>query len=246
VKVSEILYFTSEENRSERAKQAMCLVPALADPDTRYQMMRVIDFDSGTKISRKESDDARIMHFVWVLRDRFSYDRKHAEEEGSWTSLRSDWARILGLPIWVRESRWWCHPSGSYKGDHEYVVHPCSRTVGWSRRALLDRVDKFGLDSRSGDRIDELVMARQVMNTECDCFVQTPKRLVVIECKDKTTFLKEQRTRQKKLFECLERLLPREEPLLYVELSSDLPEGGNGTSWTWTQIAELTGIEDCA
>jgi hypothetical protein len=57
------------------------------------------------------------------------------------------------------------------------------------------------------------------MNTECDCFIQTPERLVVIECKDQTSFNDEQRTRQKELLACIERLLPRPERLLYVELS---------------------------
>jgi hypothetical protein len=84
------------------------------------------------------------------------------------------------------------------------------------------------------------------MNTECDCFIQTSKRLIVVECKDKTDFLDEQRARQQQLFECLQRLLPRAEPLLYVELSSAATSPKNWAAWTWAQVADLTDTGDCA
>jgi hypothetical protein len=110
----------------------------------------------------------------------------------------------------------------------------------------MARADLFGLEAASEDRIDELIAARQVMDTECDCLIQTPSRLIVIECKDKTGFHKEQRDRQKQLFECLKRLLPRDRDLLYIELSPKPSENPDTIIWTWAQIAELAGRCDCA
>ena len=62
-------------------------------------------------------------------------------------------------------------------------------------------------------------------------------RLIVVECKDKTGFSSEQRERQGRLFGCLERLLPRPEPLAYVEVASAHARSPAALALTWDQIA---------
>jgi len=81
-----------------------------------------------------------------------------------------------------------------------------------------------------------LITARKLMNTECDCLIQTDNRLIVVECKDKTTFLQEQHDRQHGLFESMELLLRRPKPLVYVEISSE-PAGTRPNQWwSWAEL----------
>lgn len=80
------------------------------------------------------------------------------------------------------------------------------------------------------------ICRRKLMNTECDCFIQTPKRLIIIECKDKMNLGSEQRNRHTKLIRSLRILLPRSEEPLYIELSN---KKRKGTDWTWEDIEKL-------
>ncbi len=237
-------YFTDIENRSERAKQVMLLAPALDDEESRFRLLGNMDTGPGGPILKSESDNARVMHFVWVLRDMFTFERNEASSNQEWGSFRKRWVDVLALPDWARDPRWWRHPSGEYKGDKDYVVHPCHRNIGWTSRAINERIRNFNLGEVREDQIGVLTYTRQVINTECDCFIQTPNRLIVIECKDKTGFLEEQRSRQKSMFESLMRLLPREEMLIYIELASDNGMDPNALNWTWSQMAEISGIKD--
>lgn len=70
------------------------------------------------------------------------------------------------------------------------------------------------------------------MNTECDCFIQTSKRLIIIECKDKTDLKKEQRERHTDLLIAFEKLLPRENKPVYIELTN------NQNQWNWDTIKD--------
>ena len=209
--------FTIEQNRSERARQVAYLVPALTDKIMRRKLLSSIELKDGTSITFDEADQAVIMHFVWVLRDLFFAERENAVLNRDWATLRERWRLILDLPEWVLVPEWWQHPRDSYNNDPEYVVHPCSRDVGWTEQAIHERAKRFGLETEGNTRVEILVSARKIMNTECDCFIQTPKRLIVVECKYKTGFLSEQKGRQKDLFRCLKRVLPRSNSLVYVE-----------------------------
>ena len=227
--------FNFKINRSERAKQADLLVPALNDINTRWELIKTIRPETGNPITKYESDSSEVMHFVWVLRDTFYFERDNACKTKAWDQLRIRWCDILGLPNWAQDSAWWRHPEGSFKGDAEFVVHPCSRDVGWTENSIKRRVDKFLINDKPDKYMDILVNARKIMNTECDCFIQTPCRLIIIECKDKTEFINEQKVRQKKLFRCLQRLLkPREQPI-YVEISNKLPETPLN-QWSWDML----------
>jgi hypothetical protein len=231
-------YFTLEENRSERALQAAHLIPALADRGVRWKLLSAIKIQDGVPIVPDESDRAAVMHFVWVLRDGFSAERKYAEKTKSWAALGERWRLILGLPGWASDANWWRHTDGSYKEDSEYPVHPCSRDIGWTGQAIRFRAERFGLDTQAGTRAQALMSARKVMNTECDCLVQTPTRLIVVECKDKTNFIPEQERRQNHLFQCMERMLPRPNHLVYVEISSQSILSRPNQWWSWELVSK--------
>ncbi|MCY3020146.1 MAG: hypothetical protein NTW87_14105 [Planctomycetota bacterium] len=245
----EISCFEFEQNRSERALQTALLAPALADQTTRARLLTGLQITDGSPITGEESGAATVMHFVWVLRDSFHAEREACVKTRHWSVLRERWVHILTPALtdcsaatghepyvrWATEAGWWRHPAGEYNGDEEYIVHPCHRTIGWTRDGIGRRIRKFGLQD-DGSRTSALVAARKVMNTECDCFIQTPQRLIVIECTDKTEFSHEQRSRQQRLFGCLQRLLPRREPPIYVELSKRRPEAGNVPWLSWRDV----------
>lgn len=237
-------YFTFEQNRSERALQVAYLVPAMANNLMRRDLLSKIRVGEAARITFDEAAQAVVMHFVWVLRDLFSAEREGAEQTGDWAALLEKWCRILGLPEWARDSKWWRHPSGSHKGDPDYVVHPCSRDIGWTEQAILERAKRFALETEGKIRIQTLVSARKIMNTECDCFIQTPGRLIVIECKDKTGFLSEQEDRQSQLFRCLERALPRSNSLVFVEISSQPIESRPNQPWSWDMLEREFPLND--
>jgi hypothetical protein len=230
-------YFTDAHNRSERAKQVMLLAPALADSGSRFRLLASIHTADAPPISREESDSSRIMHFVWVLRDTFTFERDEAARVRGWAPFRERWANLMALPTWANEAPWWRHPSGSYRGDEEYAVHPCHRDIGWTSRAIRTRIRNFGLGAIQEEMIAILSYARQVMNTECDCLIQTPHRLVIIECKDKTGFSTEQRDRQLALSSALARLLQRIHPTIHIDLSTDLSDSDLANKWSWQDVA---------
>lgn len=176
------------------------------------------------------------MHYVWVLRDMLYAERSRAAERQAWADFRNRWRHVLGLPAWAAEPGWWRHPAGEYRGDRDYCVHPCHRTIGRTQRGLRERINRFGLEDQDGARTALLIRMRKIINTECDCLIQTPQRLIVVECKDKTSFLTEQRIRQQGLFECLQRLLPRKEPLFYVEVASCDAESREHQTWSWKML----------
>jgi hypothetical protein len=140
------------------------------------------------------------------------------------------------LPQWARDLEWWRHPSG-YRGDPDFVVHPTHKDLGWTRRGLADRAQHLRLSRPIPEVAPVLTSKRRILNTECDCLIQTPMRLIVVECKDKTGFSSEQRERQGHLFGCLERLLPRPQPVAYVEVASAHARSPAALTLTWEQIA---------
>jgi len=234
--MNEVQKFDFNMNRSERALQVACLVPALSDKRLRWDLLSSIKVQEGNPITADESDQAKVMHFVFVLRDSFTGERDCTNMPKKWNVLRKRWCEILDLPEWGEEAVWWRHPNGEYKGDTDYMVHPCSRQIGWRDDAVKRRAKTFNVPIPSKDDIHTLVTARKVMNTECDCFIQTPKRLIVVECKDKTSFKKEQGARQKMLYQCLERLYVRPEPLIYVALSDKYPRTCPNHWWSWDML----------
>ena len=231
------LTFTFDQNRSERAQQADVLVPVLADPIRRAKLLPRLDVGDADPITEDEAKAATVMHFVWVLRDSFTAARDATRSSRSWQQLVERWASILYLPGWASDINWWRHPSGEYEGDPSFVVHPCNNKIGWTRPGIKQRIDAFGINLPLDDVLPRLEAARQVMNTESDCFVQTTARLIIIECKDKTGFSNEQRARQQRLGKCLARLLPRPNPTVFV----DVARGGSQPTnlWTWDELAKL-------
>jgi len=229
--------FTIEVNRSERAIQTRYLVPVLANPATRYELLASLQ-PLEIPIHNEESDQADTLHFVWVLRDSFTTERDAAATLILKTQLITRWCGILELPHWATDIGWWRHPSGSYHRDREYIVHPCSRQIGWTEPAINQRLRDQPALARSPDAIATLIRARRTMNTECDCIIQTPIRIIVVECKDKTSFVKEQKVRQQALHVCLERLIPRPQPVISVELSNR-PHSTGGLTWSWSQVKQL-------
>jgi hypothetical protein len=104
---------------------------------------------------------------------------------------------------------------------------------------LRDREQRFGL-SLSQDQIDVLCEARRVLNTECDCIIQTSQRIIVVECKDKTEFDAEQTQRQRsRLIPALRRLLRRPEPAVYLELSAKQAGSDTNNPWSWSLLTDL-------
>lgn len=232
-------YFTLNENRSERALQAAILVPALQDQNKRFLLLNKIETNRGEQISKKESDEAQVMHFVWVLRDSFYAFREASRRNKNWKQLRSKWCEILSLPEGLLQPEWWQHPDGSFEGDPEFIVHPCNREIGWTDAAIRARIKRYGLKVHANFDVNIMINARKVMNTECDCLIQTSNRLIVIECKDKTEFREEQQSRQQKLFLSLSKLLPRPLPLEYVEIAAIPEKSRERQFWSWESIKSL-------
>lgn len=228
--------FSLEQNRSERALQTHLLAPALASKRCRVALLTGLKSGNAPPIDATEAIRATSMHFVWVLRDAFTAERDAAAQDQHWQKLVTRWTWILGLPKWAKDLQWWRHPAGSYKGAKDYVVHPCQRSLGWTKKGLRKRVSALGLQDLDEKALEALHLARRVLNTESDCFVQTPQRLIVIECKDKTAFSSEQRERQQRLGKALTRLLPRPQPVLHVEVVRGPATPGR---WTWGALQEL-------
>ena len=214
-------YFTRAENRSERAKQADILVPALDNKEIRYELLKRHGIEKG------ESDKAQVLHFVWVLRDQFYADRELNKDENVWDSLIKKWVRILKLDSWAQDRKYWTAEIG--KKNRLGIVHPCQKSIGWTK--VNPR-----LKGMNDKKIDALIQKRKMMNTETDCFIQTSKRLIIIECKDKTYPKEEQRVRQRQLIQSLKVLLPREHEPIYIELTNNKRKPKD---WTWTKIIEL-------
>jgi len=176
---------------------------------------------------------------VWILRDHFYFERETAKKGISWDEFRHKWRKILDLPEWADEPGWWRHPSGDYGGDKEYIVHPCQTGIGWTKQGILARIERFDLRGESGKEVDVLIDARKVLNTECDCYIQTPRRILAVECKDKTGFSEEQRKRQERLREAINRLFKPELGVEYVELSGKKSGDPEQLSWTWDDLSKL-------
>jgi hypothetical protein len=230
-------WFTFNHNRSERAKQTELLAPVLRSLDGRDKLLSGIE-----NITREELEKVNVMHFVWVLRDTFTFERDIAELKCNWSQLVSRWSGILKLPSWANDLDYWRHPTG-YSGinsagekDPDYVVHPVQKRLGWTKQGLKFRYNILK-PNMPEDKVSPILQnARRIMNTECDCFIQTTKRLIVIECKDKTGFKEEQRKRQRMLFDCLERLIERPRKLCYIELGGAGCDAGDNHFITWDKV----------
>jgi hypothetical protein len=211
------LFFGKTHNRSERAKQVEVLVPALNNKKIRYELLKRFGID------KLESDEARIFHFVWVLRDMYTFEREELKNETDWDSFINRWREILCLGEWALNKKLWIAEMG--KNKVQGILHPCQKTYGWTEKNLKEKLIPQ-------NQIQKLVEKRKVINTECDCFIQTTKRLIVIECKDSTSIKKEQKDRQKELILSLEKLFRRKLGVIYLELTN---KRGTG-DWTWEEI----------
>lgn len=233
-------WFTIDDNRSERAYQTEYLAPALRDPNARWRLLSQIG-----GMTKQESDGASVMHFVWVLRDAFSSERNAIEADPNgtgrgWPGLMRRWVEILGLPGWAMNPSYWIHPEG-FRGDSNYVVHPVNKALGWTSNGLECRYRRLRPPVSIGEATPVLDDARMVLNTECDCLIQTEQRLIVIECKDKTGFTSEQRKRQGALIGCLQRLLPRRETVRHVEIASAQSRKPIDLTMTWAGVKDVVG-----
>ena len=230
--------FSFRQNRSERALQIELLAPALADKSKRGALLTLLKPTRSVAIAEEEGDAASAMHFVWVLRDAFYAEREVAVSNAkngdihAIPALRQRWCEILGLDAWATDADYWSRNTGNSKLPRDFPFHPCHRSVGWTKPALADHLTGEKADPA---RIDKLIECRKAMNTECDCLVQTPKRLIVFECKGETSYLTEQRERQRRLFKAMTILLRRELPLLYVELSWHHKSGDNSCWQPWAK-----------
>jgi hypothetical protein len=228
-------WYHFDQKRSERALQTELLAPALRNSDVRWHLLKGLD-----GFSHEESDTARPMHFVWVLRDMFYFEREAARKDRSWPALAKRWSMILGLPSWANDLAYWRHPDG-YADDPDYIVHPTQKRLGWTKEGLALRYSQMSPSTPIEESTPVLTRARRFLNTECDCFIQTDRRLIVIECKDKTNFNSEQRERQRGLFKCLDRLLPRPEKLSYVEVAASHSDSPADLVLTWDDISAALG-----
>lgn len=188
-------------------------------------------------VDEGEAQKATAIHFVWVLRDQFYNEREQAAKDASWATLIARWVELFELPDWALDHRWWRHPKGTYNNDPNFVVSP---VLGWTETAIKTR-GKGWIKPPLDDVVRSLTWARRVMNTELDALVQTPRRLILIECKDKTDFKSEQRRRQQELATVLERLLPRPEPIVFVEVSRRESKRSTAVQWTWGEVEEVLG-----
>lgn len=230
-------WFNMDRNRSERAFQAEWLVPALRDCSARWRLLSQIE-----DVSKSESDGAIAMHFVWVLRDAFSFERDAIAscpdaKESDWSDLIRRWVEILDLPSWAKDPSYWIHPEG-FRRDSNYVVHPVNKALGWTTNGLKYRYSHLRPPVSEDQATPVLVDARMVLNTECDCFIQSDQRLIVIECKDKTGFTSEQRKRQRELVCCLERLFPRDGPVRHVEVANTKSRKPIDLAMTWETVQD--------
>ncbi len=183
------------------------------------------------------------MHFVWVLRDAFSSERDAIGAAPiaagrDWAGLMRRWVEVLKLPNWTKDPSYWIHPEG-FRGDSNYVVHPVNKALGWTPNGLECRYRRLRPPSLISEVTPVLDEARMVLNTECDCFIQTEQRLIVIECKDKTGFTSEQRKRQRSLVGCLQRLLPRDQPVRHVEIANAMSRKPIDLAMTWDTVREV-------
>jgi hypothetical protein len=226
--------FTFEHNRSERALQVELLRPVLASHKEREALLSNLKPAKGGPISIDEASQSLVMSFVWVLRDAFSFERNAAVDRAkrgelnAIAALRQRWCEIMELGEWATNPSIWS--VGKKEGLNDFPVHPCHRLIGWTESNLRSR-----LGDGSAAEISQLIKCRKTMNTECDCLIQTPKRIIVIECKGETSFLTEQRDRQRRLFRALCKLLPREQPLVYVELAWTARQGGVPCWHAWDE-----------
>lgn len=199
------------------------LVPALAQSSHRRALLAAIPTAGAPPIQPSEADAATVLHFVWVLRDAFSWERTQATNT---QHLIDRWVDILDLPSWARSPVWWHHPT-----DPGRIVHPCQPKLGWTKPSIAHRHSSAPGAPNLSTTTAVLHQGRQTMNTECDALIQTPERLIIVECKDHTSFKREQRARQQRLGAALARLLPRPHPVVYLDVAP------RGTPWTWATLA---------
>lgn len=144
------------------------------------------------------------------------------------------WVEILNLPPeWATNPIIWKSEIGRKR--QLGVVHPCQKKLGWTESNLRSK----GL---SKDQIELLIETRKIINTECDCLIQTPNRIIIVECKDKTNPKSEQRKRHEKLKNALKRLLKRDNEPVYIELTNDKSNDG----WNWEDINNLAKKLNCS
>ena len=235
--------FTFEVNKSERAKQVKLLVPALKNPKIREQLFSNIILEN--HISSNEIIKSSVMHFVWVLRDTFTYERdkiyKNTNEQDRIINAKNfidRWGKILNLSMNELNINLWKNPKGEYKGIKDFIVNPCQK-IGWIEKTIRERIINFKLSFGDQEEylINELIKNRRIMNTECDCLLQTPNNLIIIECKDNTNFNSEQKKRQSDLIECLQRLFNKK--VLYIEVCNEGQHTKNANYITWDYIKKL-------
>lgn len=224
-----------EINRSERAKQTRLLAPVLASHEGRRQFFEQVSGHLTDPITNEEAADPQVIHFAWPLRDLFTHERDNAGSQlpPEWERLRRRWVLLLELPPAAADGAFWRHPAGSFKGDPDFVVHPCNRTIGWT----LARLRAITSDTTL---IHALVEARQVMNTEADCLIDTGQRLIFIECKDKTPFIPLQAERQRRLGRACTRAWNRPHDPVHIEVGS---AAGTklGAFVPWTLLEDVAG-----
>lgn len=186
--------FSFEVNRAERAQQVRLLVPLLADPEGRVWLLEHL----GCPCTADEARTGESFHFVFPLRDLFSYDYNECRgASGREADFIAYYNRLFGLSVdFGANTVWRTHPGGP-------IRHPAAPgRKGWHRAFLAQHV--------SPADVARLLEIRQWLNTEADTMLLLKRHVVTIECKYRSSLLREQYERQMRMGALLGQRLGKE------------------------------------
>jgi hypothetical protein len=186
--------FSFDVNRAERAQQVRFLVPLLADPEGRVWFLERL----GCPCTADEARTAKPFHFVFPLRDLFTADY-HAcrSDSGREAEFIVYYNELFGLSADLgADTVWRTHHGGP-------IRHPAAPgRQGWHRASLAEHV--------SSAEVERLLNIRQWLDTEADAMLLLPRHIVTIDCKYRSSLLREQYERQRRMGELLGKRLRRE------------------------------------
>jgi len=186
--------FNFDVNRAERAQQVQLLVPLLADPEGRLWILERL----GCPCTVDEARAAEPFHFVFPLRDLFSADydacRGDPELEIEFIVFYNN---LFGMPReFGADTVWRIQPGGP-------IRHPAAPgRKGWHREFLVQYLPP--------EDTDRLMGIRQLLDTEADALLRLRRHIVTIECKYRSSLLREQYERQMSMGRLLGKRLGRE------------------------------------
>lgn len=186
--------FGFEVNRAERAQQVRLLVPLLTDHGGCVWFLERL----GCPCSADEAGAAEPFHFVFPLRDLFTADYYACRgDPGREVEFIAYYNRLFGLTTdFGADTVWRTHPGGP-------IRHPAAPgRNGWHRGFLTEYV--------SPADVEQLLAARQLLNTEADAMLLLPRHVVTIECKYRSSLRRQQYERQMRMGKLLGQRLGKE------------------------------------